>query len=222
MVEPKVKICGVRSPDDAEAIAKLGVDYIGMIFYNKSPRYVTDDEARLIVERIRAYNRTAVKQVKTVGVFVNMSPWDIRSKSESIGFDIAQLHGNEQPSMAAVLKDIGIFKAIRCKHENDLDETLYFQSVRKDIVFLLDTYSEQAFGGVGQAFDYDILVNRQIFFKEHDTRYFIAGGLRADNIHLALKFEPYGLDLNSGVEHSPGVKDLEKVAKVMRILRGEG
>ncbi len=217
MASPKIKICGVRSEEQAVEIAKLGVDYIGMIFYEKSPRHVSDGEARRIVQRVRELDGFSDRQVFVVGVFVNPSPVDLQRKIDEIGFDMVQLAGDESPALASVLK-LPVIKTIRVRKESDLDTIPYYQSARKDITFLFDTYSEKAFGGTGKSFDYSILESRALFFKEHDIRYFIAGGLNPDNIFNVLKYGPFGVDVNSGVEVSPGVKDLEKISKVLSAL----
>lgn len=221
MNNPKVKVCGVRTEEQAIQIAELGVDFIGMIFYEKSPRFLSDSEARRIVHRIREMEGYHERKVFTVGVFVNSSPVDIQRKIDDIGFDFVQLAGDESPSLVAALR-IPVIKTLRIRKDADFDQMVTYQSVRKDIMFLFDTFSEKAFGGTGKSFDHGLLEQRAGFFKEHGMRFFVAGGLNPQNLPEVLKFSPYGVDLNSGVEISPGVKDLEKVEKVLGLVRGAG
>jgi phosphoribosylanthranilate isomerase len=221
MNTPKVKVCGVRSAEQAVQIAELGADYIGMIFYERSPRFLSDSEARRIVHRIREMQGYHERTVFTVGVFVNSSPVDIQRKIDGIGFDIVQLAGDESPSVAASLP-IPVIKTFRIRNDGDFDRMTLYHSVRQDILFLFDTFSEKAFGGTGKSFDHSLLEQRAEFFHKQGMRFFVAGGLNLQNLPDVLKLAPYGIDLNSGVEISPGVKDLEKVEQALRLVKGVG
>ena len=205
MSRPKVKICGLTDPGQAKAIAELGADALGFILYPKSPRYIEPDRLAALLLELPPF-------VKTVGVFVD-EPLDMLVEiMRSTGLNLAQLHGAESPEYAHELTRQGIpwIKALRVGSAKDLEGLAAYGNG----YFLLDAKSEKGMGGTGETFDWSLA-------KEAAQKYriILAGGLSPDNLAQAItQVSPYGLDISSGVEVSPGVKDLDKVAQVFGLL----
>ncbi len=190
----KVKICGITNLEDALAAADFGADALGFVFYEGSPRYVTQEEAGKIIENLPPF-------VSTVGVFVDKKREDIRSILERVPLDIVQLHGHETPE--ACLPEKRIIKAIRVKDLSDLELLKQYHVS----AFLLDAYTPDSFGGTGQIFNWDIAVEAKQFGK-----IILAGGLGPDNVVKAIRrVRPYAVDVSSGVEEKKGKKDHKKL-----------
>lgn len=191
----KVKICGLRRPEDVETALEAGADYLGFILYRKSPRYVG-------WERVRELIRIGEGALK-VAVLVNPSKEEVL-KALDLGFDLVQLHGEEDPS---ILEDAGANRVIKAFRVRDrvpegIDEW------RKAHALLLDTYSENSYGGTGKTFSWEVA--RKVV--DMGYRVFLAGGLNPGNVRRAVEeVRPYCVDVSSGVEISPGVKDKMKV-----------
>jgi phosphoribosylanthranilate isomerase len=204
-----VKVCGLRDAENLREVAALNPDFIGFIFYDKSPRFVGEE---LEVDVIRSLHRS----IRKVGVFVNASPEFIIRNVKKYDLQYAQLHGNETPDYCKALRmrGINIIKAFR------IDASFNFMMLNNyknhcDF-FLFDAKGEQP-GGNGVQFDWALLSR-----YDNEKPFFISGGIGLANVadleqlrHLKL----YGVDVNSQVEVSPGVKDVEKVRALIGLLR---
>ena len=190
----KVKICGITGLRDALKAHELGADFVGFIFFEKSPRRVDPADARVIIEDLP-------KDILKVGLFLNQDPENVRSIAKRCHLDLLQLHGNEDPAYCKKLKkDFEIIKSFKVK-----DATSIKDVDKYDIVdyYLFDTYVKGTPGGTGKSFNWDILKGK-VFKKP----VFIAGGLMPENVRAAIsKISPYAVDVASGVEKSPGKKD---------------
>lgn len=205
----RVKICGIKQPEQGKAIAIAGATALGFICVPNTPRYVTKQQIRAVVEQLP-------KQIDKIGVFANSSVEEICQIVEFAGLTGVQLHGDESPEfchqLRSMLPDIEIIKALRIKNSQALEQVqIYFSSVD---TLLLDAYNPQMLGGTGATLDWKTLQQFQ-----PGCPWLLAGGLTPDNVLDALKqVNPNGIDLSSGVERAPGDKDLGKVAKLFERL----
>lgn len=199
----KIKICGLKRNEDIEYVNEALPDYIGFVF-SKSRRQVTLQQAYDL-------KRDLNSRIKSVGVFVN-EPQDMIAELAKNGLiDLAQLHGNEDNVYISKLREktdgkIKIIKAISISNEFSIDQ---INEIAADF-FLLDNGS----GGTGKAFDYSLIKNKV------NDRIFLAGGINAGNIKNAVSLNPYCIDVSSGAE-SDGIKDREKIIKLVRSIRDE-
>lgn len=206
----RVKICGIRRPEDALLAAELGAWAIGFIFHAPSPRAIDPSEARRIVDQLRRNNRGA--DVLAAGVFVDRSIGEIREIAEIAGLDVVQLHGAELPSVASAVRAREVWKAFRVGPAFDSDAALRFPSVAR---ILLDTYRRDRPGGTGEVFDWTIA--REIARKRS---LILAGGIRPENVTAAIEVvRPFAIDVSSGVESAPGVKDPELLRALFRAVQ---
>ena len=205
----RVKICGIKQPEQGKAIAIAGATALGFICVPNTPRYVTKQQIRAVVEQLP-------KQIDRIGVFADTSVEEICQIVEFAGLTGVQLHGDESPEfchqMRSMLPEIEIIKALRIKNSQALEQVeIYFSSVD---TLLLDAYNPQMLGGTGATLDWKTLQQFQ-----PGCPWLLAGGLTPDNVLDALKqVNPNGIDLSSGVERAPGDKDLDKVAKLFERL----
>lgn len=198
----RVKICGVTKLKQAQAIASLGVDTLGFICFPASPRYLNPNEINLIVQGLP-------ENVQTIGVFVNESVEVIRDIVLNTGLTGVQLHGQESVEFCLSVRELlpgrEIIKAIRVKNADSLAKILAYSDYVDSL--LLDAYDPHLQGGTGKT-----LVWQDLSSFCPPKPWLLAGGLTPENIVLALtQLQPDGIDLSSGVERSPGDKDLEKV-----------
>lgn len=196
----KIKLCGLTSMCDIEAVNTLCPEYIGFVFAPKSKRYVSRQDAEQLKQRLN-------KEISVVGVFVNEDPKKIAELLSEGVIDIAQLHGSENEEYIAKLKlltDKPIIKAFRMDIAQDIAE---LAKCKADFI-LLDSGS----GGTGTAFDWRVI--------QSVTRpYFLAGGLDPDNVGDAVKkLKPYAVDVSSGIE-TDGYKDINKMRKFVSAVR---
>ncbi|MFH0887379.1 MAG: phosphoribosylanthranilate isomerase [bacterium] len=200
----KIKICGITNIPDAVNSTDLGVEYLGFNFYPKSPRYVDPDTAKYITTQNR-------KGMFNVGVFVNENPDRINEIVKLVKLDLVQLHGDEPPEMIKEIR-CEVIKAFQVK-----DNTVLEKIPQYDAHFiLLDTFHPKLKGGTGETFDWEIAKEAVKLGK----RTFLSGGLNPENIASAiLNVHPYAVDICSGVEYSPGRKDIDKIAKLVDIVR---
>ena len=203
----KIKVCGLRDADNIKAVAALEPDYMGFIFYNKTPRFV-DDIGIEILNAIPAHiNKTAV--------FVDESAKTISALIDKYNFDFVQLHGNETPAFCKALRDQAIvIKAFGVNNEFDFIQLSKYKN--KVDLFLFDAKTD-IHGGSGKTFDWDILDKYDM-----DIPFFLSGGLSPDNLEEVKKIthsQFYGVDLNSKFEISPGMKDIEKLEKAFTMLK---
>lgn len=206
----RVKICGITNLNQALTIADLGADSLGFICVKSSPRYIEHQKIKEIIQSLNP-------QVKKIGVFVNISEKQIQELVEETRLTGVQLHGSESPefcrNLRQLLPSVELIKAIRVKNQASLLESKhYFNCVD---TLLLDTYDPKMHGGTGKTLNWEILTTFNI-----PIPWLLAGGLTPENIIIALeKVKPDGIDLSSGVEKSPGDKDLSKVAQLFANLK---
>ena len=197
----QVKICGITREVEAEAAVEWGASALGFIFA-KSPRQITPQKARDITRSISPF-------VKTVGVFVNEQPAKIRGIMDFCGLDLVQLHGDESVSVCSELAP-RVIKAFRIHGEASLLEISKFKNHVRAI--LLDTYEKGINGGTGKSFDWRLAIKA----KESGIPMVLSGGLKIENIQEALiRVNPSAIDVSSGIEESPGIKDHERMKMFM-------
>ncbi|HDD35730.1 MAG TPA: phosphoribosylanthranilate isomerase [Candidatus Desulfofervidus auxilii] len=202
----KVKICGITRIEDALFAADLGVHALGFIFYSKSPRYVTPQKVREIIESLPPF-------LQTVGVFVDEKKENIINTAQFCGLNLIQLHGHETPMFCEML-GFPCIKALSVKNERSLNSILSYKGKVKAI--LLDTYKKGKFGGSGETFNWSLAVKAKAF----EIPLILAGGLKPENIKEAIKIvKPFAIDVNSGIEKAPGIKDRHLMERLFEILR---
>lgn len=203
----KVKICGITSVEDAAAAVDAGADALGFIFYRKSPRYIEPAMAKRIIMSLPPL-------VAAVGVFVDEEQQTVRNLMDDCGLSLAQLHGQES---AAYCQELGrpVLKALRVKDRSSFLALAECQGRAGVRGFVLDAFSDQAYGGTGQVIDWQLAAE-----AARAAHILLAGGLTPDNVAQAIQsVQPYGVDVSSGVEREPGKKDHEKVRAFIRAVR---
>ena len=197
----KVKICGITNAEDALFAAECGADALGFVFYKKSPRYIPKKKVKEIVKKLPPF-------LLKVGLFVNASVDDVLKTADDCRFDLIQLHGDEDISYCKkILKKREIIKAFRIKDEKSIEELQRFSPFVH--AFLLDAYVEGTYGGTGRSFNWNMVKKAKKF-----GYIVVAGGLNCDNISSVVKnIKPYGVDVSSGVEKRPGIKDKRLLAE---------
>ena len=206
----RVKICGITQTKQGQEIAALGADSIGFICVERSPRYITPDKIRAIADKLPL-------ETDKVGVFADHSVAAITRVVDEANLTSVQLHGKESSDFcdrlrSAIAPEIEIIKAFRIKTADSLKETARYSSCVDTL--LLDAYHPQMLGGTGETIDWQDLTE----FKP-SIPWMLAGGLTPDNVSQALsRLQPDGIDLSSGVERSPGDKDLDKVARLFEAI----
>jgi len=195
----KVKICGITNVEDAAAAVEAGADALGFVLYRKSPRYIEPALARQIIMSLPPL-------VIPVGVFVDEDQQVVRDLMDSCGLALAQLHGNES---AIYCKELGrtVLKALRVKDRSTFLALAEFRGRAGVRGFILDAFSDEAYGGTGQVIDWQLAAE-----AAKVASILLAGGLTPDNVEKAIQVvQPYGVDVSSGVERAPGKKDHEKM-----------
>jgi len=196
----RIKICGITDAEEALAIALTGVDGLGFIFA-KSPRRITPDQARSI-------RRLLPPLITTVGLFIDEQLDRVEEIGQYVGLSLVQLHGAEPPEYCARLS-FPVVKSFRIRPETRTEELAPYEG--RVAGFLFDTFSPHAAGGTGKTFDWD-LVGR----LHPPGPYIMAGGLTPGNVGEAIRrTRPWAVDANSGVEVSPGRKDIAKVRELV-------
>lgn len=198
-----VKICGITRGEDARLAVKLGAAALGFIFYLPSPRYIAPGRAKTIAG-------TVGRHIRKVGVFVNSPPEEINTIVDEAGLDLVQLSGDEPPEVcrsvtAPVIKTFHVGADIdpAVTHPYDVH------------AILLDTRKAGSYGGTGRPFEWS-LVNRNAF----TSPLILSGGLTPENILDGIEIvRPDAVDVNSGVEASPGVKDRARMERLFAILK---
>jgi phosphoribosylanthranilate isomerase len=202
-----LKICGVTLASDADQLVALNVPALGANFWPKSKRYLAPENA--------AWLKPLAGKILRVGVFVNEAPENAIRLYEEGFIDLVQLHGDEQPEDAAAYREANVpfIKAIGVHTKADLSHAAEFGARG----ILLDTHAPGIYGGTGEAFDWTI---SQKFIEQHPTLpVILAGGIVPENASLAAHtVAPSAIDVASGAELSPGVKDFQKVAALLAAL----
>jgi phosphoribosylanthranilate isomerase len=195
----KVKICGITNAEDAATAVAAGADALGFVLYRKSPRYVDPAVVRSIVATLPPF-------VLPIGVFVNEEAAVVRARMDDCGLVLAQLHGDESASYCEQLGRPAL-KAIRLKGRGSFLALAEFQGRANIRGFVIDAFSDQAYGGTGQTVDWTLATE-----AARSVPILLAGGLTPSNVAEAIQqVRPYGVDVSSGVEASPGKKDAAKV-----------
>lgn len=201
----RIKICGITRYDDAIAAAEAGVDALGFIFYKKSQRCITPEHAADIIMSMPPY-------IAIVGVFVNETIGRMNEVADRCRLDYIQLSGDEPPDMVQSLNR-KVIKVIRMSETTDLRVLAQYPVTG----YLLDTAVEGQFGGTGKTFDWQKAVEAKSYGP-----IILAGGLHPGNIRDAINtVQPFGIDIASGVEQTPGVKDHHKLQEVIQVCRSE-
>lgn len=191
----KVKICGITNLEDALAAVEFGADALGFNFYKKSPRYISPEKAKQIIEEIPP-------AVWRVGVFVNESEEVIRDLSVTLELDYLQFHGDETPYYCEQFAS-PYWKAFPLKDDKSLELMKKYHCT----YYLVDAYVENAYGGTGVTGNWDLAKEAKKIGK-----IFLAGGLRPENVAVAIQtVQPDGVDVASGVEDQPGRKNRAKL-----------
>lgn len=208
----KVKICGITNLNDALAAQEAGADALGFVFYSQSPRCIKPLAARKIIASLS-------KKIKKIGVFVNPSLAYAMRIAGHCGLDMLQFHGEESPSFCQNFPEYKVIKAFRIKNKESLESILEYKKVH---YYLFDAFHKSAFGGTGRKFNWALLRCLQV-----KKPFFISGGLTTDDVTGAIiALHPDWVDVSSGVEISPGIKDKEKIrnfiSKIRPSLCGKG
>jgi len=206
MTPLRIKICGVMNVKDAKAAAELGADMIGFNFYPQSSRYIEPEIARQIVE-------TIPRSARSVGVFVDASADDIRSTAKIAGIESVQLHGDFSPETCRGLaREFRVIRAFRTEARFQPEDAGAFP----DCDVLLDAHHAQLRGGTGVTCDWSAAQATLPF-----VRFLIlSGGLNAQNVaHAIAAVAPHAVDVCSGVESAPGVKDYRAMEKFIAAVR---
>jgi phosphoribosylanthranilate isomerase len=198
----KVKVCGITNLEDAQAAIDVGVDLLGFNFYRKSVRYVAPEMARSIVAQIRS----GARRPQLIGVFVNSPLLEVQSILREVDLDFAQLHGDESLELMAQLSDRA-FKALRPQSLDEAENQARTYAAASEPALLIDAYRKGEYGGTGQVGDWSLAAQ---IARQHSI--LLAGGLTPENVAGAIRqVRPWGVDVASGVELSPGRKDVEKM-----------
>ncbi len=193
----RIKICGITREQDARAAVASGANALGLVFYEKSPRHVTPEQAARIAAAVPPF-------VTVVGLFVNASADEVRSVLGGIPLHILQFHGEETPEFCAQFGR-HYLKAVRVKPGVDLVQYAARYSSAQGL--LLDAYVEGTHGGTGASFDWGLIP------RGLPLPVVLSGGLSPDNVAQAVEqVRPYAVDVSSGVEAAKGIKDAAKVA----------
>lgn len=203
----KIKVCGITNLEDGRFASGLFVDYLGFIFYEKSPRYIEPAKAGAIVNWLEGPEK--------IGVFVNQPLDEVNVTARETGLDFVQLHGTETVEYCELI-DKPIIKVIHVS-EDSTKETLKSEIDKYDSVakfFLFDTKVGDQWGGTGKTFDWNILNELT------EKPFFLSGGLNTDNVVKAIELtHPYAVDVSSGIEEEPGLKDLEKMEEFVNTVK---
>lgn len=200
----RIKICGITNLEDARFAAGALVDYLGFIFYEKSPRYIEPGEAGAIINWLEGPEK--------VGVFVNQPLDDVNRIAKETGLDYVQLHGEESVEYCELVEK-PIIKVIHIQEETVpylLKHQIEQYSKVADFL-LFDTKIDGLWGGTGTSFDWDILNDADV-----ELPFFLSGGLSRENIKQAIEtVRPYAIDVSSSLEAKPGLKDFSKIEGFM-------
>ncbi len=207
-----IKICGITSLEDAQAAVNAGADMLGFNFYPASPRYITPTACRKIIS---ALNKLLGK-VNKVGIFVNSDSSQIKKIIEECDLDLAQLSGDESEDALDQLNGRG-YKALHVLDDRQLRLALRrYRPRASPPAYLIDAHSPNVYGGTGMIADWHLAAK-----LASEAPILLAGGLTPDNVTQAVRLvKPWGMDVASGVESAPGVKDFEKMCLFIQRARG--
>lgn len=204
---PKVKICGITDEKQAREISLAGADYIGVVLFPKSPRFVN-------LQKVKEIKSSISNTTKLVAVVVNPDIKLCRELLEIV--DLIQFHGEEDIEFIELFPKDKVIKAFRIKDEKDLEKLKPF--MEKDYLILIDAYKEGEYGGTGSS------INMEIIKRVCDLydKVIVAGGLSAENVREIIKSaKPFGVDASSKLEIKPGIKDMDKVREFIKAVKDE-
>ncbi len=202
----RVKICGITRVDDAQFAVEQGVDAIGLVFYARSPRCIGVEQAIAICRRLPAF-------VSSVALFKDADTHTVAQLIKATGIDLLQFHGSESADFCEQFERPYI-KALGMAGENRDDVVAMAQPYTQARGFLLDSHAPGAAGGTGHTFDWNTVPDNL------PGPLILAGGLKVDNVAQAInRVKPYAVDVSSGVEKQPGIKDVDKIRAFMRQVR---
>jgi phosphoribosylanthranilate isomerase len=200
----KIKICGFTNADNAREASLLGIDAIGLVFYDKSPRHVDVESALEIVNALPPF-------INRVGLFVNADSSFIDEVLCEVPLDTLQFHGDESV-LECTQYAMPFIKAVRVNHDTNL--TQMADDYHQASGLLLDAFNKDAYGGTGEAFDWNLAK------VDIDLPIILAGGLNPNTIAEAIKqVNPYAVDVSSGVESELGMKDITKIKQFIQQVR---
>ncbi len=195
----KIKICGITNAQDAQVAVEAGADALGFVFYSKSPRCIEPPVAKRIIAQLPPF-------VLSVGVFVNQEQETIRHIYDECGLAFAQLHGDETSTFCESLGR-PVLRALRLQDRGSLLALAEYKGRMAVRGFVVDAFSSDTYGGTGQTVDWTLA--REV---AKSAPILLAGGLTPNNVQEAIQqVQPYGVDVSSGVEESPGKKDPAKI-----------
>ena len=199
----RIKVCGITSVDDARAAVRAGANAIGLVFYEKSPRYVTVEQAQQIARSVPPF-------VAVAGLFVNAGDQEVKEVLAQVPLTLLQFHGDEDDGWCQGWQRQYI-KALRVRPDLSLPGAIADYPGASGI--LLDAYRKGIPGGTGESFDWGLIP------PALDKPLILAGGLHENNVAQAIgQVAPYAVDVSSGVESRPGIKDHDKLAAFIRAV----
>ncbi len=207
----KIKICGIKEEQIIKLLVNLKVDYAGFIFYKKSKRFL---EYEIAKKYVAEYNN----RINFVGVFVDESLDKLIRHITEINLKFVQLHGNEKPEYIRLLKEaipyLNVIKAFRVDEDFQRDILKKYESL--DLFgFLFDTYKKGQAGGTGETFNWE-----KVKYLRDYKNIIISGGINENNVVEAISlFNPFIIDINSGVEIAPGIKSEDKIVSIVNKIR---
>ena len=205
-----IKICGIRTPEALSAACDVGADFVGFVFYPNSSRYIHPAAARDLVKLVPA-------SVKSVGLFVNPTDRDLETILGQVPLDMVQLHGDETPRRVAEIRvssELPVIKALPVFNKDDIEKAGHYEDIADWLLFDAKAAPGQ-YGGTGKTFDWTLLKGHR--FKKP---WMLSGGLDAGNVAEALRIlSPNAVDVSSGVESTPGIKDPLKIKAFIEAVK---
>lgn len=202
----RIKICGIKHTDDALKAIECGADAIGLVFVEKSPRYVSLTDARVIAESLPPF-------VTVVGLFMDASEDAVREALRVVPLTLLQFHGDESPEFCDQF-EMPYVKVLKMRE--NVNVVAFAQEYPNATGILLDTYTKQG-GGSGQSFDWNLIP------EDMSSPIILAGGLNPKNVASAVEtVKPYAVDVSSGVESEPAIKDHKKIEQFIKEVQRVG
>ena len=200
-MKPLVKVCGIKELNILKELVNLDkIDFLGFIFYENSPRFISDD----LINRI---NEIDLRDKRPVCVYVDADKDFIKETSSNFHNPILQFHGSESNDFCKSFNR-EFWKVIKIKNNNSIREIKNYPDAS---AMLFETYKKGQHGGTGKSFDWSLVDN----IKDLDTKFILSGGINIKNVDNAIDINPWCLDINSGVESSPGKKDLNLITELL-------
>jgi len=203
-MKTNIKICGLTRPEDVEFLGEMKIDFAGFNFVPGSPRFLARDEAKKLLRHLPA-------GIEAVGIFADADADEISEILKEVPLDIIQFHGREPPHFCERFA-LPYFKVVRVKKAINF----HYLSLYRPRAFLLDTFIPYTRGGTGKTFNWELALEA----KKQPVPILLAGGLKAENVGAAVaKVKPWGVDVASGVESRPGIKDRLKMKAFVESVR---